>query len=85
MTFSLTCKTKLLSQSKPLKMNLVKIIGHCVWLGLGVEYSLHTVLRQLEGGPLGKVFSVSPGRSMHPERVVERGSNDISLLPRYSL
>ena len=31
-------------------MNLVKIIGRCVWLGLGVEYSLHTVLReQLEG------------------------------------
>ena len=47
-------------------MNLVKKSGHCVWLGLGVEYSLHTVLReQLEGGPLGKVFSVSPGRSMH--------------------
>ena len=65
-------------------MNLVKIIGRCVWLGLGVEYSLHTVLReQLEGGPLGKVFSVSPGRSMHPERVVERGQHNISLLPRY--
>ena len=46
-------------------MNLVKIIGRCVWLSLGVEYSLHTVLRELEGGPLGKVFSVSPGRSMH--------------------
>ena len=75
-------RLKLLSESKPLKMNLVKISGHCVWLGLGVEYSLHTVLRELEGGPLGKVFSVSPGRSMHPERVVERGQHNISLLPR---
>ena len=64
-------------------MNLVKIIGRRVWLGLGVEYSLHTVLRELEGGPLGKVFSVSPGRSMHSERVFERGQHDISLLPRY--
>ena len=60
-------------------MNLVKILEHCVWLGLGVEYSLHTVLRELvEGGPLGKVFSVSPGRSMHPERVIERGQHDMS-------
>ena len=67
-------------------MNLVKIIGHCVWLGLGVEYSLHTVLReQLEGGPLGKVFSVSPGRSMHPERIVERSQQNISLLKHYLL
>ena len=61
-------------------MNLVKIIGRCVWLSLGVEYSLHTVLRELEGGPLGKVFSVSPGRSMHPERIVERSQQNISLL-----
>ena len=66
-------------------MNLVKIIGRCVWLGLGVEYSLHTVLRELEGGPLGKVFSVSPGRSMHPERIVERSQQNISLLKHYLL
>ena len=67
-------------------MNLVKIIGRCVWLGLGVEYSLHTVLReQLEGGPLGKVFSVSPGRSMHPERIAERSQQNISLLKHYLL
>ena len=72
-------RLKLLSESKPLKMNLVKISGHCVWLGLGVEYSLHTVLRELEGGPLGKVFSVSPGRSMHQERLVEKGQHDIYL------